>query len=377
MALTEKQQILELIKKHKSILIIFKKDWTGDSLASSLAIYKTLKKIDKRVDIVCHDFASAKNLSFLGLPEIKSSIKNIQKFVVSIDTSKTEIGEFYYDQKNNKLNFYISPKNGQFTESDVSANIAHYEYDLILIIDSPDLDSLGSSYSEHSDFFYSTPKINIDHSNKNEYFGDINITDLTSASTAEIVYDLIKNLDPNLIDDDIATCLLAGVISSTKNFKTLNISPQTLSIASELITQGARREEIISNLYQSRFLSTLKLWGRVLTRLNNNLDDKLVWSTIGSQDFLETATTHEELVDVIDELIVSMPKTEIIVLIYEKPDNQGLEVIVYSVKNLNSLFIVKKYNPQGNTDMAKFQLSNISLAEAEREIIGEIKHKIG
>ena len=223
MAPSENQQILELIKRHKSILVIFKEDWTGDSLASSLAIYKALKELDKQVDIICHGFDSAKNFSFLKLPEIKNSIVDVQKFIVSIDTSKTKVGGFYYDEMDNKLNFYISPKSGQFTENDVSAGIDNYGYDLIIVIDSSDLISLGESYSEHNNFFYSTPKINIDHSNKNEYFGDINIVDLTSASTAEIVYDLIKSLDNNLIDDDIATYLLTGIISSTKNFKTANV----------------------------------------------------------------------------------------------------------------------------------------------------------
>lgn len=376
MALTETQQIFELIKKSRSILITFKKDWTGDSLSSALALSRMLKKIDKRVDIVCQDFKPTNNVSFLGATEVNNTIEGLQKFVISIDTSKTKVGEFYYDNETDKLNIYISPKNGQFKSDDVSAKIAHYEYDLIFIVNSPDLESLGSIYETHGDFFYSTPKINIDNSNKNEYFGDVNIVDLTSSSTAEIIHTLIKNFDDNLIDDDIATCLLSGIIISTKNFKTLNVSPKTLSTASLLITKGAKREQIIQNLYQTRFLSTLKLWGRILSRLNNDLDDKLVWSTISSQDFLETATSSDEIIDVIDELIVSMPKTEVIVLIYEKRETNNIECAVYSTKNLDSLFMSRRFNPNGNAEISKFILSDITLAEAERLVIDEIKQKL-
>ncbi|NCN07860.1 hypothetical protein GW933_04240 [Candidatus Falkowbacteria bacterium] len=376
MALTETQQTFELIKKSRSILIVFKTDWTGDALTSAIALTKILKKIDKQVAIVCHDFKPTNNLSFLDTSAIKKTITNLQKFVISINTLQTKVGEFYYDNDSSNLNIYISPQNGQFQPNDVSTRIANYEYDLIFIINSPDLESLGEIYAKQSNFFYATPKINIDNSNKNEYFGDINIVDITKSSTAEIIYSLIKNFDKNLIDDNIATDLLAGIIMSTKNFKTLNVSPETLNTASSLITGGGRREQIIQNLYQTRYLSTLKLWGRVLSRLNNDLDDKLVWSTISSQDFLDTATSDNEIIDVIDELIVSMPKTEIIVLIYEKRDLNSVECIIYSTKNINSLLIAKRFNPTGNSEIAKFNLTNLTISAVERLVIEEIKNKL-
>jgi len=376
MALTERQQTFELIKNSRSILVVFKKDWTGDTLASALALVRTLKKVDKRVEAVCQDFKPSANISFLGATEINNRLENLQKFVVSINTSQTEVGEFYYDNDHDKLNIYISPKNGQFQPTDVSAKIANYEYDLILVVNSPDLEALGEVYDQHSDFFYNTTKINIDYSPKNEYFGNLNLVDLTSSSTAEIIYGLIKDFNENLIDENIATCLLAGLITSTKNFKTLNVTPKTLNNASLLIAQGAKRDQIIQNLYQSRFLSTLKLWGRVLSRLNNDLDDKLVWSTISHNDFLETATSPSEIIDVIDELIVSMPKTEVIILIYEKRESADIECVVYATKNLDALFIAKNFNPTGNAQMARLALKNMNLAEAERLVIESIKQKL-
>lgn len=376
MALTEIQQIFELIKKSRSILIVSKKDWTGDSLSSSLALALLFKKIDKKVAVICQDFKPTANVAFLGTTEVRNKIEGLQKFVISLNTLKTKVGEFYYDHDNEKLNIHISPTSGQFQPEDVSSKIAAYEYDLIFIINSPDLESLGEIYEKHSDFFYTTPKINLDNSSKNEYFGDINWVDLTSSSTAEIVYALIKDFDENLIDENIATCLLTGLITSTKNFKTINVSPKTLNTASLLITKGARREQIVQNLYQTRFLATLKLWGRVLSRLNNDLDDKLVWSTISRDDFLETSTTPDEIIEVIDELIVSMPKTEIIILIYERRENNDIESAVYAAKNLNSLALCRKFNPRGNEKLAKFNLSGLKLAEAERFILEEIKQQL-
>ncbi|MBI5765854.1 hypothetical protein HZA71_01340 [Candidatus Falkowbacteria bacterium] len=379
MALTEIQQTFELIKKSKSILIIFKKDWTGDALASSLALANILKKSDKQVDIVCQDFKPSAALSFLPLPLILTGLQNLQKFIISIKTAKTQIDEFFYARDKEKLNIYLTPREGQFNNADITTSTSDYKYDLIFVVNSSDLESLGGAYDQHTDFFYKTAKINIDNSGRNEYFGNVNLVNLTAASTAEIIYDLIKNIEEKLIDEDAATYLLAGIILATKNFKTSNVTPQTLSIASLLVAKGGRREQIIQNLYQNRFLSTLKLWGRVLSRLNYDLDGRLVWSVISASDFLETSTSPAELIDVIDELIVSMPKTEMVALIYEIKNVNGAKIkcLLYSAKNnLDSLFMAKKFNPAGNKELANFTLPNIDIAEAEKIIIEEIKNKL-
>ncbi len=377
MALTLNQQTFELIKKSQFILIACKRDWTGDSLAGCLALAQAIKKLGKTVDVVCQDFKPTANLTFLPAAEIKPQLANLQKFIISIDTSKTQVGEFYYDKPEGKLNIYVTPRDGQIEEKDVTTSTSGYRYDLIFVVNSPDLESLGSIYDKQADFFYATPKVNIDNSNKNEYFGNINLINIASSSTCELIYDLIKEFNETLIDENIATYLLAGIIMATKNFKTSNVTPKTLSLSSLLIAKGARREQIIQNLYQNRFLSTLKLWGRVLSRLNNDLDDKLVWSVLSAQDFVETSTTPDELNDVIDELIVSMPKTEIIVLLYETAGGRGdVKVIVYSTKHLDPLFLTQKFNPLGNREIAKFDLHGTDLAQAERNVIDEIKRKL-
>ena len=378
MALSPTQQAFEVIKQSKSILIAFKSDWTGDALSSSLALSEFLKKLGKKTDIVCDGFVPPASLNFLPLADVSPKLNSLQKFVITVNTAQAQVGEFYYDQDGGKLNIYITPSEGIFNSEDVATDASDYRYDLIFIVNSPDLESLGGIYEKHPDFFYSIPKINIDHSNRNENFGNINLVSLTAASTAEIIYGLIKEYEENLIDENIATYLLTGIIMSTKNFKSSEVTPKTLNLASLLIAKGARREQIIQNLYQSRYLSTLKLWGRVLSRLNQDLDGRLVWSVLPAQDFYETSTRPDELPDVIEELIVSMPKTELVVLLYEVKELEHTEVyaIVYSPKNIDTLFVCQKFNAVGNRELAKFSLPEADLYEAERMIIEEIKQKM-
>jgi nanoRNase/pAp phosphatase (c-di-AMP/oligoRNAs hydrolase) len=391
--LIQEQQIFEQIKKAKHILITFNKIWNGDAVASALAIYLFLKKLDKDADIAAEKFDQGKLYSFLpAYQEIKHQLDNLREFIISLDITNAKVGQIKYTVAENSLNFIISPKEGFFTHDDVKSRSSGFKYDLIITLDTPDLESLGSIYDNDTEFFYQIPIINIDHHSDNEGFGQINQVELTSIATAEILFNLFTGYSRDLIDENIATCLLAGIISKTRSFKTQNITPQALAASSQLISMGARREEIVNQLYRSRSLNVLKLWGRVLARLTSDLENKLVWSVLADIDFSKTNTGENDLNEVIDELIINIPQAKIVVLIYETKklikspavekellsaptEEAETKALIYSIRNINSLDLVKKYNPVGTRNLAKIKVAK-GIEEAEKEIIESIKEDL-
>lgn len=404
-------QFFNLINKSKNILISFPIDWNGDAIASSLAMYLYLKKLGKNVDIGAERMKKNDNFkipteSFSFLPafsEIKNSLENLMKFVVSLDLSHTKVSHVKYTIENNKLNFIISPRDGFFTSQDIRSSMSGFKYDLIITINAQDLESLGRIYDNNIDFFYKTNIINIDHSLENEEFGQLNLINLSAVAVSEIIYNLFSDHNHELIDEQIATCLLTGIIFKTKSFKTSNLTPQTLKASSDLIELGAKREEIVSRLYRSRSLNTLKLWGRVLNNLKSAESNSIVWASLFKNDFRETKAGEENMQDIIDELIVSMPTAKIIVIFYSLSelsvlDNNYLrdedreefsdktiiihdenseelfqtKVIVYSVKNISSLEILKEHNPEGTRKIAQANIKR-PLKEVEKTTIDSIK----
>lgn len=389
--LTSEQQIFEQIKKAKSILITFSKTWNGDSVASGLAMYLFLKKIGKDVEIVAENNNDADAILqtpsrvFSFLPDfgkIKNAIENLRKFIISLDISNAKVSQIKYRVENeNTLNFIISPKEGFFTEDDISSSSSGFKYDLIITLDTPDLESLGRIYDNDTEFFYKTTIINIDHHSDNEEYGQINKIELNSVATSEILFNLLTNYSRDIIDENIATCLLTGIITKTKSFKTQNITPNTLLITSQLISMGARREEIVNKLYRSRALNVLKLWGKVLACLQGELDDKLIYSTITQEDFTQTGSNENDINDVIEELIVNIPQAKIITIIYEKEiekNNQTIKqayAIVYSVKNINSMDLIREYKPEGTKRIAHARI-NKPIEVVQKELIDNIKSKL-
>lgn len=381
---TQEQQIFEQVKKAQNILITFDKVWSGDAVSSALALALYLKKLNKNVEIAAEQFENGKLYKFLpSFDKIQNKLNNLRKFIISLDITNAKVDKIKYKIEDDVLDFIISPKDGFFTQDDIKTRSGSFKYDLIITLDTPDLEALGTIYDNDTEFFYQVPIINIDHHSNNEEYGQINHVELTSIATSEILFNLFNAYNEKNINEDIATCLLAGIISKTKSFKTQNITPQALSISSQLISMGARREEIVNKLYRSRSMNVLKIWGRVLARLSGELDDSLVWSTLTKIDFEKTNTSENDLNEVIDELIINIPQAKIVAMFFEtekidkKTGNREKRsnAIIYSIKNINSLNLVKKWEPVGTKGLAKIS-SKKNVQELEKEVINYIKENL-
>jgi bifunctional oligoribonuclease and PAP phosphatase NrnA len=384
--LTQHQQIFEQIKKAKNILIAFSSNWNGDNIASALAFYLWLKKLGKKAEIISSKSEAgtameikSKAFDFLpGFSEIKRIARDLNKFVISLNLSRAQIKGVKYRLETGAAKFIITPQKGNFTEEDVKIETESAKYDLIITLDTPDMESLGRLFSENRQFFYGTPIINIDHHSANEEYGQINLVQINAVATAEIIFSFLCSCEETLIDADIATCLLTGIISKTKNFKTANITPDTLAATSSLISREARREEIVNRLYRSRNIGALKLWGIVLSRLTYAKNGQIIWSAVTNNDFLKTGTAKNDLNDIVDELIANIPEAKIVIIFYETADEAGkisTSFLVHSPKNINLLDLTRDYNPRGDEKMVEIETKK-ELEEIKEEIIELIDKKI-
>jgi len=205
------------------------------------------------------------------------------------------------------LHIYLAPKNGFFEPANVKTSTGAYAYDLIVTLDLPDLEKLGSLYKENAEFFYRIPILDIDHHPANTRFGHVNLVDLTASAVSETVFEIIQELNSTLLDEQVATSLLAGIISKTKVFQSQTVTPRSLAVASHLMAAGGRRDDIIRHLYQTKNLPTLRVWGRALANLKTSDDDRIVWSVITKADLAASQAQPDDAAGVMDELMINAP----------------------------------------------------------------------
>lgn len=373
MGLEVKDQMKGLIEKSSHILIACTQDYSADTLASALALSNFLQKSNKKHDIVCSHKEFGPKFSFLPrLSAIKSELEGNNKFLVTLNISEVKVKEFSYDVKGDELNIYITPESGKFTAADVVSKAADYPYDLVITLDTKNLNALGKLFEDHTDFFYSAPIINIDDSPDNEHFGQVNHIDVSAGSVTEILFDYIKEEKENFIDKEMATLLLTGIFSKTRGFRHEIVSPKTLQIASELMKKEADSALIVKSLYQSKSIDVLKIWGKILSRLQAITDKHIYYSYIDAPDLKNIQINSSEIVDVIDELLVSIPDAGVIVVSYKK-SGDGVRHIIWGNKHHNSLKVVQTLNPKGTRDLAYVDSSLNDVRQSQHKVLEVIK----
>lgn len=370
MELAPLQQAAELIRRGTNILVCLPVKPSSDAIASGLALFLTLEKLGKRTKVVCSDFELPSNHTFLPKSEaIERELKNLRQFIITLDVSKAAVEELSYGIEKNQLNIFVTPKNGFYQPSDITTNAGNYAFDAVITIGAADLEELGGLAKDNAEFFFAVPVVNIDHQAKNSRFGQVNVIDVTAASNAEIVFECIRSLGFNVLDDQVATSLLTGIIAKTKSFQSPTVTPRSLAVASHLISAGAKREEIIDHLFQSKSIASLKLWGRALARLQSDPGERLVWSVLSDQDFIKSGASEDDLPGAIDELIMNVPSAELIVIIYARA-GQPVRAVIGTTKghDLAALFVGSQ--PFGSTtNLAIWEIAAAALPQAEEAVL--------
>ena len=376
MALKESQQIFEALKRSNHPLICVPSGAGADQYATAIGLARVLEKLDKKPTIVAADGKAPKNLDFLaGCEHISGKLENLRQFVIELDASKTKVDELTYELKDDKLFVYLSPKKGFWSAADVRTSSSGYKYDLIICIGAPDHEACAQLYTENTDFFFRTPIINIDHTPENEHYGQMNVVDLTASACGEVCHDLIEAIEPGLIDEETATAFLTGMIAKTKSFKTKDVTPKTLQTASKLMAKGARREHIIQNLYRTRSVSTLRLWGRALARLKMDESLHIVWTLLSQQDFMHAGAEEQDLPDVIDELLSSSPHARVVVLLYET-STHDIAAIIRTERPIDAIALCAPFHAAGTREEVRLVFKDKNIVQTETLLMEHIKKEL-
>ncbi|HLD31711.1 MAG TPA: DHH family phosphoesterase [Patescibacteria group bacterium] len=374
----EKSQLIKTVESKKNILITFRENARGDAIAAALGLRFFLEKLGKNVEIVCNNFHLPKQLRFLPQADsIRQNFSHLQKFIISIDVSRTGVKELSYDTNGDRLKLFITPEKNFLNKDDVQTAQSDFKYDLIFVLDSQDLESLGSLYDNNQELFFQRPVINIDYHASNEHFGQINLIDLAATSVAELVFTLLAEWKEENINKEVAAALLTGMIFNTNSFKTQNVRPHTLATASRLMHLGADRDHIVQNLYRTRSLSTLKLWGQALSHLTHESNLGLVWTSITRDDFIRSGANAHDLYEIVEELISNSPEAKLILLFHEQQtaqESDRVHVILDTTREYNARELLSPFTPVvGDKKQATTIVIGQTLKEVEQKVLNHLR----
>ncbi len=201
------------------------------------------------------------------------------------------------------------------------------EYDLVVISDCGALDRVGELGRRHADLFARVPRVVIDHHASNDGVGEADWIDPAAAATCEMVALLAIRLGVPLDADGgaLATALMGGIVMDTATFAHPNATPRTLAVAAALVEAGAPLSDISRRMYRSKPDAQLRLFGRVLDRLETADGGRIIWSTLTDADLTATGSVPPHSEGIID-LLAQAEEAEVAILFKEDPRGTRLSV---------------------------------------------------
>jgi phosphoesterase RecJ-like protein len=143
--------------------------------------------------------------------------------------------------------------------------------------------------------------LNIDHHHDNTCFGDVNLVVGSASCTAEILWDLARDLEVP-ITKDLADALYIALVTDTGKFMFENTTPKAHEMAAELIEAGVQPQEAHRRLYEGLPFARLQLLARALNGVQRFDGGQLTLTHVTREDFEQSNAVESDSEGIVDHL---------------------------------------------------------------------------
>jgi phosphoesterase RecJ-like protein len=182
--------------------------------------------------------------------------------------------------------------------------------------------------------------LNIDHHHDNTRFGTINHVDPAASCTAELVWDLMVELDVAPAPQ-VAEALYVGLVTDTGRFMYENTGARAHVMAAELIEAGVDVPRVYQQLYQDLPFPRLQLLARALMSVTRYDEGSVTVCHLSRSDFGETGAIESDSEGIVDHLR-SVEDTKVAVLVRELLDREGRKISLRSTDGAVDVSVIAR-----------------------------------
>lgn len=357
------QKLKQIIKESQNISILPSPDFRKDSFPASLGLFYSLKKLGKNVNLLAEDYP--RKYDFLVKKEKFCPSK--ADFLISIKEARTKLAHLFYEKTTTGLNLFLKTNGGELKQEDISLEPLDSGGPLITV---------GvADFKTTEKFLKEEPSslINIDNQLENENYGRINLVTADSPTLSEIAFDFLESIDRQLFDANASNALLYGIVHGTSSFQNLKTNSQTFQKVSFLIERGANLKEITSHLYGQVGTNSLRVFGRVLSKLNVSEKHDIAWALLKKEDFDQTESSSADLRFTLEKLSSGIFPFQNFLVVWEAASSPlFVQGVFYSPnsKMIEKVLVKLKGSQKGNGVL--FRTKETDLEKIKDKIIDSI-----
>jgi len=117
----------------------------------------------------------------------------------------------------------------------------------------------------------------VDHHITNTRFGTLNWVAPSCVATAQMVFYLAQALGWQ-VTEPVAVCLLAGLVTDTRSFRTSNVDSAALRVTLQLMEAGASLSQVTRQSVDQQPLARVRLFADAVNGLQ--LEDGILWTRV-------------------------------------------------------------------------------------------------
>ena len=241
----QQQQLIERIKQAQNVLVTVSVNPSVDQLAAAIGLTIALNKLDKHATAVFSGQVPS-TLEFLK-PEdtLEKNTDSLRDFIIALDKSKAD--KLRYKVEDQVVRIFITPYRTSLSEKDLEFSQGDFNVDVVVALGVGEQQDLDAAITAHGRILHDAAVTSISTTGQGS-LGTINWVDTSASSLSEMVLTLTDSLDKKLIDNQIATALLTGIVASTDRFRNDKTTPKSMSASAELMAAGANPQLIATEL---------------------------------------------------------------------------------------------------------------------------------
>ncbi|MDB5183827.1 MAG: hypothetical protein JWO07_508 [Candidatus Saccharibacteria bacterium] len=244
------QQIVDSITTTSNILVTVSSNPSVDELSAALGLTLILDKMDKRVTAIFSG-GIPPAINFLE-PEktFDNSADSLRDFIIAL--SKEKADHLRYKVDGDVVKIFITPYKTTLSQADLEFSQGDYNVEMVIALGVKDPDHLDKSLEAHGKILHDAKVMTITAGADKSTLGSIDWHDDKASSLSEMVTSLANALKSNetLLDQQISTALLTGIVSSTDRFSNDRTSSQVMTLAAQLMAAGANQQLIAAKLQE-------------------------------------------------------------------------------------------------------------------------------
>lgn len=245
----QKNQAIDRIKEANNILITVSANPSVDQLAACIGLTLFFNKAGKHATAVFSG-AIPSTIEFLE-PEktIEKNTDSLRDFIIALDKSKAD--KLRYKVEDQVVRIFITPYRTSISEKDLEFSQGDFNVDVVVALGVHHQPDLDQAITAHGRILHDASIIAINVAPGGE-LGSVNWIDTRASSLSELAMQLASGYDQKLVDGQIATAFLTGIVAETNRFSNAKTSPETMSISATLMGLGANQQLVATKLEAPR-----------------------------------------------------------------------------------------------------------------------------